>query len=266
VPLSSLPPRPPIDEPVEFDESERQVAIYTAWENKQAFEARLFDIPTGPAWEVEVMIFAPAVRGGVKWLGVGTFGYSAGPPESGGALDAALTAITNVAVSVAPAVGAAAQAYGVPPGVVEAAIAAITKVLTSIPEKAARGRVKTWLEWREGKYGKDEERQRMQEEVAAWRDVSWRVSARIGYLCEYWRFQAVPSDDGRTEFALVSTEDPPQAMLGGKRLPRRDCSQSGPPSVWSEPVTDGWARLYAQLEPTELGVSERRISVVARPR
>lgn len=264
VPLHTL-PQPPEDPP-ELDDSERQAAIYTAWQSKEAIEARLFDLPTGLKWEIEVMVFAPAVRGGVQWPGVGTFGYAAGPPESGGPLDSALTAITDVAVTAAPAAGAAVQAYGVPPGVVEAAVAVIKKVLTAIPEKIARGRVKTWLEWREGQYGKSEERKRMQEEVASWRDINWRISARMGFLCEYWRFEAVPSDDSRTEFALVSTEDPPQDMLGGRKLPRKDCSRSAPPSVWSDSVTDGWARVSVRLEPTELGVSERRYSIVARPR
>lgn len=267
---TTLPPKDAAAEPDdegELDMESRQATVWTAWASKQPIQARALDLPTGGTWVVEVLALAPDIDGGVRFplkFGDDEFRYPAGPPESAPVLEAVLGKLTEVAQAVAPAAGAAAQAIGVPPGAIEAAVAAASKLIDAIPEQFARGRVSIWSRWREGEYGDEAERARVRAEVATWRDVNWTVAIRRGFLCQYWRFEAVPKDKGRTEFALVADEYPPHTGPGKSIVRRQPCTSSPPPTVWTDGVTTGWARLFVRLEPSPGGASERRYSIVAK--
>ncbi len=264
---STLPPKDAAAEPdIEPDDESLQATVWTSWAVKAPIEARAMDFPTGGPWVVEVLAMAPDVDGGVRFpakLGHDEFGYAAGPDGSAPVLEAVLGKVTDAARAVAPAAGAAAQAYGVPPGVVEAAIAAASKLIEAIPDALERSRVSIWNRWREGQYGNAAERARVREEVERWRDVNWSIAIRKGWLCQYWRFEATPKDTGQTEFALVADEFPPHTGGGKSLIRQKPCASSAPPLVWAEGVTDGWARLFVRLEPNPGGASERRYSIVA---
>jgi hypothetical protein len=250
--LDELPDREPL----------RQAAhLFTAWAVKEPLGGRMFDVPTGHRWRVDMLVLAPKFADYIRFplkTGQKEYYWPAGPPDSAPLLEAVLDRVTSVTKAAAPAAGAALSAYGVPPGVVEAAVSAAQGLLSSIADKTARDRVQQWLEWREGRRGNDQARAAVLEFVSRWRDQNPFVATEVASLCEGWRFEGTPSDRDRVTFPLV------EVGLPSYDLPRLPCSSSALPDVWSEPLGNGWARIFAEFKPSKLGVSERRLQVIAR--
>ncbi len=242
-----------------------QSSIWTSWAVTAPIEARVMDLPIGPEWSIEVIALAPDIEGGIRFPGESeTYGYAAGPDGSAPAIEALLSTLTDAAEDAAPAAGAAAMSVGIPPGVVESAVGIATALIDKIPDAIGRARVRAWSRWREGSYGDAAERARVRSEVATWRDADWRKAIRKAWVCQYWRFAGSPTDAGEQEWALVA-DTYPEHTGGGKSLARlKPCANAAPPRVWSEGIGGGYARVFVRLEPSTLGVSERRYVVLAR--
>jgi hypothetical protein len=250
-----------LDEQPGRDPLRRAGHLFTAWAVKEPLGGRMFDVPTGQRWRVDLLVLAPKFADHIRFpgkLGQKDYYWQAGPPDSAPVLEAVLDRVTNVTRAAAPAAGAALSAYGVPPGVVEAAVAVANQVLSSIPDKVGRDRVQQWLDWREGQRGDESARAAVREFVQRWRDQNPFVATEVASLCEGWRFEGLPSDRERVTFPLV------EEGLPSYDLPRLACSSSALPDVWSEPLGNGWARIFVEFKPTKLGVSERRLQVIAR--
>jgi hypothetical protein len=251
IPIVRMPP-PKAGEPLQF-------AYYTNWASREPVTINVADVPASKPITIDVRVFAPRFSQELKIPGVGTFTYQAGPDGSAGVLAKVLAKVSELASAAAPAAGAALQGYGVPPGVVEAAVAAATEAINSIPNAIRRSLVRKWMDWREGNYGRDKRlRQQMRDEVALWHDSSWIGAAEVSYLCAHWRFKVDPSDYDKS--FPVQIIDPKKGDV--PPYPKTPCLKSDAPNVRTQALAGGYARVWIDLAPTQLGVSERRYSIL----
>jgi hypothetical protein len=213
-------------------------------------------------YEVNIYALAPNIDGYVRFPtkpGKKNYGYNDAPPGGAGVAGATVGVVNGLLKIAAPAADAAAGAYGIPPGVITAAVNVVTKVLGLIPDAIERSRVKTWSKFRMGLYGDSAERSFMRTQVARWLDPNVLWAMGKSSLLRQYHYEGAEGE-------LRLMDAPPAAH--GKQVQEKGGFQlANPPTVALLPKagTDH-RRLEVVLPPTTVVPGgERRIAIIATP-
>jgi hypothetical protein len=214
------------------------------------------DVPFG-TWVVMLLVVESGIEGGIKFpskTGKKIYAWDDPPPGGAPVLRASASAMNSALRVAGPALEAAATAYGAPPGAASAIVSAARSIVDAIPDAVARGRVRQWSDWREGRRGSDAEQARVRAAVSRWRDVNGTYA--VGHARKLYSL--------RWRGSVGELPEAPDPATGGRAIPDDPRFRwDGRPTAWTSLLTAGNSlRVYVRLPATAATPpGERRVLV-----